>query len=164
MSIQIVPIAEAHIESFRACLDFVAREKKYIAQIEAMPLEQVSAFAKESIANDMAQFVAIEIAAVVGWCDIRPSWAHAVQHCGTLGMGVLSSYRSRGIGAQLLTACLAKARSKSISRIELEVRADNAAAIRLYQKFGFVHEARKRNAMKFDGRYYDSVQMSLIYD
>jgi putative acetyltransferase len=77
---------------------------------------------------------------------------------------VLSAYRGRGIGTQLLTACLAKARSKGITRVELEARADNAAALRLYQKLGFTHEARKRNAMRFDGRYYDSVQMSLVYD
>jgi ribosomal protein S18 acetylase RimI-like enzyme len=164
MSIQVVPIADAHIESFRACLDSVAREKKYVAQIEAMPLEQVSVFVKGSIANDVAQFVATEGALVVGWCDIFPSWAHAVQHCGTLGMGVLSAYRGRGIGKQLLTACLAKARSKGITRVELEARADNVVAIQLYQKLGFTHEATKRNAMRFDGRYYDSVQMSLIYE
>jgi putative acetyltransferase len=164
MSIQVVPIADVHIESFRACLDSVARERKYVAQIEAMALEQVSAFVQAGIANDVAQFVATEGVLVVGWCDIFPSWAHAVQHCGTLGMGVLSAYRGRGIGTQLLIACLAKARSKGITRVELEARADNTAAVRLYQKLGFTHEATKRNAMRFDGRYYDSVQMSLIYE
>jgi putative acetyltransferase len=164
MSIQVVPIADSHIESFRACLDSVAREKKYVAQIEAMPLEQVCAFVKGSIENDVAQFVAADGALVVGWCDIFPSWAHAVQHCGTLGMGVLSPYRGRGIGTQLLTACLAKARSKGITRVELEARADNTVAIQLYLKLGFTHEAKKRNAMRFDGRYFDSVQMSLIFE
>lgn len=45
---------------------------------------------------------------------------------------------------------------------QLEARADNLAAIRLYEKLGFVREALKCNAMRFDGVYFDSVQMSLL--
>src|SRR5438552_14390735 len=89
MSIVVTPIAESHAEGFHACLDAVAREKKYLAQIEALPLERIQAFVRESVANSAAQFVALDGTTVVGWCDIFPEWAHAVQHCGTLGMGVL---------------------------------------------------------------------------
>ena len=74
-------------------------------------------------------------------------------------MGVLSAYRGQGLGRQLLQACIEKAWSKGITRIELEARADNAAAIALYEKLGFKHEALKRNAMRFSGQYFDSVQM-----
>ena len=77
-------------------------------------------------------------------------------------MGVLPDYRRRGLGEALLRACIAKAKVKGITRVELEARADNVAAIRLYEKLGFVHEALKRNAMRFDGVYFDSVQMSLL--
>jgi hypothetical protein len=41
-------------------------------------------------------------------------------------------------------------------------RADNARAIKLYERAGFQHEAVKRNAMHFDGVYYDAVQMSIL--
>jgi RimJ/RimL family protein N-acetyltransferase len=54
------------------------------------------------------------------------------------------------------------ARSCSSMRRELEARADNERAIRLYERVGFAHEATKRNAMRFDGVYYDAVQMSLL--
>jgi hypothetical protein len=37
MNIVIAPIAESHASGFRACLDIVAREKRYLAQIEAPP-------------------------------------------------------------------------------------------------------------------------------
>ena len=164
MSIEIVPIDESHIEGFRATLDSVARERMYLAQIEAPPVEKVRDFVINGINDDVSQFVAIDGPLVVGWCDILPAWAHAVRHRGTLGIGVIASYRSRGIGKRLLVACLAKARSNGISRVELEVRAGNMAAIQLYKKLGFVHEVTLRHAMLLDGRYYDAVQMSLVYE
>jgi hypothetical protein len=38
-TIQIVPIAEEHIESLHRCFDAVARERKYLARVQAPPLE-----------------------------------------------------------------------------------------------------------------------------
>lgn len=55
-----------------------------------------------------------------------------------------------------------KAQAKGITRIELEVRADNERAIGLYKSLGFQQEAVKRHAMRFDGVYYDALQMSLL--
>lgn len=161
----ILPISEDHAASFRECLDTVAREKRYLAQIEAPPLERVQQFVHDSVANDAAQFVAMDAAGrVVGWADIFPAWAHAVAHCGTLGMGVLPAYRGQGIGRRLLQACIAKAWSKGLTRIVLEVRADNERAIRLYHSLGFAKEALKKHAMRFDAVYHDSVQMRLLHD
>ena len=164
MTIAIVPIDEAHVEGFHACLDAVAREKKFLAQIEAPPLERIRGVVRESVASDVAQFVALDGSRVVGWCDVFPAWAETVKHCGTLGMGLLPDYRGRGIGKDLLTACLAKARDNGITRVELEVRADNQRALNLYERMGFVREAVKRRGMRFDGVYFDSIQMSLIFD
>lgn len=164
MSVSILPIAEAHAESFHACLDAVAREKRFLAQTEALPLARIQGFVRESVANDAVQFVAVQAAQVVGWCDIFPGWAHAVQHTGTLGMGLLPAYRGQGLGTRLLQACLDKALRKGITRVTLEARADNTAAIALYEKLGFQHEALKRQALRFDGVYFDAVQMSRIQE
>ena len=163
MTLVIAPIATSHAASFHECLDTVAREKRYLAQIEAPPPEKVEAFVRESVAKDAVQFVALDGARVVAWADIFPAWPHAIAHCGSVGMGVLPDYRRRGLGEALLRACIAKAKVKGITRIELEARADNLPAIRLYEKLGFVHEAVKRNAMRFDGVYFDSVLMSLLH-
>lgn len=162
MNIDIVRIAEVHAEGFHACLDAVAREKRFLAQTEALPLERVQAFVRDSVAQDAAQFVALEGPRVVGWCDVFPAWAAAIAHCGSLGMGVLGAYRGRGIGRRLMSATLAQAGANGIARIELEVRADNAAAIGLYESMGFVHEGRKHHGMRFDGVYFDSLLMALV--
>jgi ribosomal protein S18 acetylase RimI-like enzyme len=158
----IVAVQENYAASYRECLDAVAREQKYLAQIEALPLERIKEFVSGSVATDAVQYFAIDGERVVGWADVFPAWAHAVSHCGSLGMGVLSAYRGQGLGKQLLQACVKKSWNKGITRIELEARADNTAAIALYEKVGFKHEALKRNAMRFGGHYFDAVQMSLL--
>ncbi|MEK7691188.1 MAG: GNAT family N-acetyltransferase [Bdellovibrionota bacterium] len=164
MNINIEPIAEAHIAGFHACLDAVAREKRYLAQFEAPPLARVSTFVHEGIVSNVSQFVALDGSTVIGWCDIFPDWAHATKHRGSVGMGVRSDYRHKGIGKRLLAACLSKAKKNGLTRIELEVRADNSPAIKLYEHLGFKQEALKRNALLFDGKFYDALHMSLIYE
>ena len=135
----IVAVQEKYAASYRACLDVVAREKRYLAQIEALPLERIEGFVKDS-------------------------WAHAVAHCGSLGMGVHPNYRGQGLGSRLLSACIQKAWAKGLTRIVLQARADNLHAIALYEKFGFKNEALKSQAMRFDGEYFDAVQMRLLRD
>jgi RimJ/RimL family protein N-acetyltransferase len=39
---------------------------------------------------------------------------------------------------------------------------DNPRAIRVYERLGFVHEGRKREADFRDGKYRDKVMMSLL--
>jgi RimJ/RimL family protein N-acetyltransferase len=162
MTAIIRPIQLSDALAYRECLDSVAREKRYLAQIEALPLERIEEFVRESVQTDAIQFVAVEGSRLVGWADIFPHWAAALAHCGTLGMGVHADYRGKGIGARLLSACLDKAPSKGITRVELQARADNVRAIKLYEGAGFVAEARLRNAMRFDGVYYEALQMSLV--
>ena len=158
----ITPVQERYAASYRECLDVVARERRYLAQFEALALERIEGFVKDSVANDAIQFFALDGERVVGWADIFPNWAHAISHCGSLGMGVHPAYRCHGLGTRLLSACIEKAWRKGLTRIELEAREDNEAAISLYAKLGFKREALKANAMRFDGVYFNAVQMRLL--
>jgi ribosomal protein S18 acetylase RimI-like enzyme len=160
--VNIVPVAESHAAGYRACLDVVARERRYLAQVEALPLDRIQAFVRQSVADDAVQFMAVDGAQVVGWADVFPAWAPAVAHVGSLGMGLLPAWRGQGLGRRLLQACIDKAQARGITRIELEVRADNAAAIGLYRALGFGTEAVKRRAMRFDGVYFDALLMSRL--
>jgi putative acetyltransferase len=164
MPVAIIPIELSHAESFHACLDAMAREKRFLAQTKAAPLERVKEFVEGSVSSNAPQFVALEADRVVGWADIFPSWADAISHCGQVGMGVLPEYRGRGIGRRLIDACIAKAWQSGITRIELEARADNERAIHLYERIGFSKESTKKRAMRFDGVYYDAFQMVLLSD
>jgi len=103
MEFAIVPIAPEHIQGFRAAVDIVAREKKYLAFLEAPPLEETTKFVLNNIEQKNPQFVVLSDGDVVGWCDVLRNTQRTVySHCGTLGIGLLPEFRSRGIGRQLM--------------------------------------------------------------
>lgn len=164
MEVTIVPIAEEHIESFHRCLDTVARERRYLYFVEAPPIESTRAFVRSNISNGFVQVVALVNGDLVGWCDILPPRIPGFTHCGKLGVSVLPDYRGRGIGRQLITEALERARKKGIERVELEVFSSNVAARALYEKLGFVTEGVRRRARKVDGQYDDIVLMALFLD
>ena len=161
-SVSITPIAISDVESFHACLDAVAREQEYLALTEAPPLEDVRGFVTSNVVSRVPQVVAKDAGLVVGWCDITPGWHQTLRHCGSLGMGVLRAYRGRGIGRELLSACVDLAKAGGMTRVELEARADNLAALELYRRFGFVQEGTRRRGMRVNGEYKDTVAMGLL--
>ena len=60
-------------------------------------------------------------------------------------VAVLPSHRKRGIGDQLVSSMIALAKEREISKIMLEVRASNEAAIHLYEKYGFEFLCIRKN-------------------
>jgi [ribosomal protein S18]-alanine N-acetyltransferase len=60
-------------------------------------------------------------------------------------VAVLPEYRGHGIGTSLMQHVLAEALRLGAKRATLEVRASNAAALRLYERLGFYVAARRRN-------------------
>ena len=49
-----------------------------------------------------------------------------------------------------------------LARLELEVHANNAAALSLYKSFGFEVEGRKRKAVLVEGELIDIIIMSRV--
>lgn len=158
----IVPITLTHIEGFRAALDSVAQEKKYLCFLEAPSLVVTRAFVENNIKENWPQVVAIVDNNVVGWCDITSLGRPVYVHSGVLGIGVVAAYRGKGIGKALMHNTLHMAKEKGLERIEHTVREENHSAIELYRKFGFIIEGKKKNATKFDGKYGNTICMALF--
>jgi ribosomal-protein-alanine N-acetyltransferase len=70
---------------------------------------------------------------VVGYAGL----AHAGSECDVQTLAVRRSRQGSGVGSMLLDALLAEGSRRGCARAFLEVRADNAAAIALYQRRGF---------------------------
>ena len=64
-------------------------------------------------------------------------------------VAVSPAFRRRGIASALIRALLDRARERNLSFVTLEVRESNAAAIALYEGFGFRPVGRRKN-------YYDA--------
>jgi putative acetyltransferase len=86
-----------------------------------------------------------------------------LRHSAEIGMAVHDEFQRRGLGRLLLAALLDLADNHlGLVRVELEVLADNARAIALYERFGFEHEGRKRKAVYRRGHYDDLLVMSRL--
>ena len=60
-------MAEEHIAGFRAALDEVARERRFLIFLEAPPLEEVARFVRHNIKKGHAAFAALDADEVIGW-------------------------------------------------------------------------------------------------
>jgi ribosomal protein S18 acetylase RimI-like enzyme len=162
MTWQVVPIERRHIAGFREVLDGVARERRYLAFLEAPPLARMRRFVLDGLSCGIAQYVAVDGERVVGWCDVVPKSHETLRHSGTLGMGVAASHRGIGVGTALLRATLEGAFARGLTRVELVVRADNEHAIELYRRHGFELEGRLRRYIVVDGEACEALQMARL--
>jgi ribosomal protein S18 acetylase RimI-like enzyme len=161
-NLQILPIGRAHLAGFHAAVDSVAKERRYLAMLEAPSFTRTRRLVLDSLRAGAVHMVAVAGDEVIGWCDLRPKTAPTLRHSAVLGMGILVAYRGQGIGRRMLAAALELAWARGIRRAELNVRSDNTAAIALYQRFGFVEEGTCRNYICIDGVDYDALLMARL--
>lgn len=163
-SVHILPFAPEHFEGFRACMDAVARERRWLAFLEAPPVEDSRRYTEMMLAQGYPFLLATDRGKVVGWCDIGGAGRPVSAHVGVLGIGLLPAYRDRGLGRRLMSATLEAGRAFGFERIELRVNARNERGRKLYENLGFRLEGTARKAFKADGAYDDVHLMGLIFE
>jgi len=100
---------------------------------------------------------------VAGSIGLHREVPHRRSHVAGLGMAVHDDYAGRGVGGAMMQAVIDLAeRWWNVRRIELNVYADNARAIALYERFGFEREGLLRAYAWRDGRYVDSLAMARL--
>ena len=81
-------------------------------------------------------------------------------------MGIMlgeKDYWSQGYGSDAICTLLRFAFDEmNLHRVFLKVFEDNSRAIRAYEKCGFQHEGRLREAVYRKGRYWDELLMSVL--
>ena len=82
-----------------------------------------------------------------------------------LGMAVAAGWRGRGVGTALLAEAIDRARKAGAHKIALQVWPHNAAAIALYERFGFEREGHlRRHYRRRSGELWDAIIMGLRLD
>jgi len=70
---------------------------------------------------------------------------------------------NQGYGTETMRLLLRHAfQTLNLRRVSLRVNSDNLYAIRTYEKVGFRHEGRLRQAVYLDGEYHDLLMMSVL--
>ncbi len=130
---------------------------------EGLPatVEEETAFLEKSAADTRSVILlAKEDGEIIGDGHIE-AFSRRLSHRAGLGITVRKAAWGRGVGTAIMERLIAHAWEQGIEIIELQVRSDNARAIRLYEKFGFVKIGHYPGFLKVDRVYADCDLMNL---
>ena len=85
-----------------------------------------------------------------------------IRHRAELGIAIEREYWGRGIGKALMLACIECA--KKVGYLQLELVADNASAVRLYEAVGFREFGRNPRGFRARSGWQELVLMRLELD
>ena len=128
-----------------------------------MPVERERAFlelqrrAEKSIM--LAGFVGDEVVSISSVNALTTR--ERVAHRAGVAISVGKPYWNQGVGRRAMETLIQFAKNCGLEVLQLEVRADNAPAIALYEKVGFEKMGLYKKFMKVDGRDFDAWYMNL---
>lgn len=99
---------------------------------------------------------------MVGFLSADRGSCRRTAHSAYIVCGVREAYRNQGIGTRLFRMLDDWAKINGITRLELTVLTENAAAVHLYRKSGFEIEGTRRHSMRVKGVYKDEYEMSKL--
>ena len=116
--------------------------------------KETSLSAHRGLEGSAVFFVAVgEDGAVRGYVGMH----HILDEADITNVAVFPAARRQGVGRALIQAVADYAAKQALVRVTLEVRASNAAAIALYEGFGFVQDGRRPRF------YSDPTEDALLY-
>jgi ribosomal protein S18 acetylase RimI-like enzyme len=154
--------AAADADAVVAMLVEVAGEGRWIATEAPVDVEQ----RRRRLLEDIEREDAIVLVAEAGGQPVGELGLHLARYgVADLGMAVAAGWRGRGIGSALLAEAIDQARTAGAHKIALQVWPHNAAAIALYERFGFQREGYlTRHYRRRSGELWDAVVMGLPLD
>lgn len=112
-------------------------------------------------ADESAVLVAEAGGVIIGNALVMTDRDVSSRHVGVLSITVADGWRDVGIGTALVAATQDWVRDRGLTRLALSVFPDNARAIAVYTRAGFVREGiRRRQFRQADGTYRDELLMA----
>lgn len=160
-------IERAQAEDAEALLDYlkiVGGETENLSfGSEGVPLnlEAEQAYLRTQYKSaDNVQYLAKVHGEIIGTASLNRK-SRRMSHRGEFGISLKKSWWGCGAASTLMEAVLSFARENGFEQLNLEVRSDNARAIRLYEKYGFRKLCTFPRFFKINGEYIDFGLMNL---
>jgi len=151
----------ADVDALVDMLVEVAGEGRWIGTEAPVDTERRRRMAADVEASDVVLLVAEAGGEPVGQLGLEMARYGVAE----LGMLVAAGWRGRGVGTALLAEAVRRARAAGAHKIALQVWPHNAAAIALYERFGFQREGHlRRHYRRRSGELWDAVVMGLPLD
>ena len=156
------PATAADADAVVAMLVEVAGEGRWIATEAPVDVGQRRRRMVEDIEREDAVVLVAEAGGkLAGQLDLRL----ARYGVADLGMLVAAGWRRQGVGSALMAEAVDRARKAGAHKIALQVWPHNAAALALYERFGFRREGYlTRHYRRRSGELWDAVIMGLRLD
>ncbi|BDS09722.1 GNAT family N-acetyltransferase [Aureispira anguillae] len=164
MNYTIRALKTSDVPEYLALTKYIDAETDFLGSAPTDPRPSMMQVIGMVKAQHQIIFVAEDEQGLVGHLGAfwRRGKGERLQHCMTVGLGVLKKCWGQGIGNALFEALESWATANGISRLELEVMTHNKAAIALYRKRGFEIEGTKRNSIKMGTQYIDEHLMAKL--
>lgn len=115
--------------------------------------------------GDSVVLYACEGDKIIGSSDIHRVFSHRRRgmHVGSFGITVENEYREQGIGYTLAKNVIEEAKHKiqGLEMVILDVYSENARAIAMYEKLGFMKAGEIPRSLKYKENYLNEVKMYL---
>ncbi|RDW61325.1 hypothetical protein BP5796_11217 [Coleophoma crateriformis] len=99
----------------------------------------------------------------IGQVHLSHSKFGEVHRGADIGIDIKTEYQGKGYGSEAINWILNWAfQSGGVHRVGIDAFEYNERACRLYEKLGFTRDGRLREAMWFDGRWWDSLEFSML--
>jgi len=135
---QIRPFAPDDHPGLIQAIDAVCGEGRWMSTTRFEPTPNWTHALEEPCCPCHLLLVAEDAGYVVGWCRTFPVDLQNGLQDATLGVGLLPEYRDQGIGTALVRESLAWAADVCYQSVSLTTRPDNARAIHVFTRCGFV--------------------------
>lgn len=158
------PAREEDANDLVTGIEEIVQAGKYLQKEEPRTVEQE----REVIKNARVEghmYMVIELRnKVVGAARIQREQIEMKKHTGKFRTWVAKEAQGKGIGNKIMKYTLEWARRNGLHKIWLTVFEDNAGAIHLYEKYGFVKEGTQKKQVIIDGQYDDEIFMAYFVE
>ncbi len=134
---------QAVIDNFRlthAQTDYLLT---YPEEKHSTALQESQSLKQKAESKNEAELLAVVDDVIAGTAGIEAiGTKYKIRHRARLGISIAKEFWGLGIGGALMSACIKCARDAGYLQLELDVVAENARAISLYKKLGFIEYGR----------------------
>ena len=102
---------------------------------------------------------------IISVLNIAASHKPRLRHVGEIGISVAKAQWNQGVAKAMFEYMFDWAyENKILKKLMLKVRSDNASAIAVYKKYGFMEEGKLLKDFYLHGKYYDGLIMGRWLD
>ncbi len=135
-------------------------EQTWFVGNEAASMAKIEARIRFLDSSTSLYLIAKKQTKICAWLELHKLRFEKMNHVANFTLAVSKHCRQQGIASQLLTEAFDWACKHNVSKLSLNVRAQNQAAINLYEKLGFELEGREKQQIKTQNGFEDNLLMA----